>query len=79
MMKSNTWSTHIRYNGHNLQQAEELNPGSTVSKAVNVCTSESKTYVKVQCAYEVIVVIKPEPMKASNRMEDKTQVTLHSL
>ena len=62
----------IRYNGHNLQQARELTPGSTVLEAVGTCTSESKACMKVQCAYEVIVVMKPEPVKASNRPEGKT-------
>lgn len=62
----------IRYNGHNLQQAKELTPGSTVLGAVDACTSESKACRKVQCAYEVVVVMKLKPVKASNRLEDKT-------
>lgn len=63
---------HRRYNGRNLKQAEELNPGSTVSEAVGKGTSESKAFIKVQCAEEVVVVIKLKPVKASNRLEDKT-------
>ena len=63
---------HRRYNGRNLQQAEELNPGSTVSEAVGQCTSKSKALIKVQCADEVVVVMKLKPEKASNRLEDKT-------
>lgn len=63
---------HRRYNGRNLQQAKELNPGSTVSEAVGKCTSESKAFTKVQCADEAVVVMKLKPVKASNRLEDKT-------
>lgn len=63
---------HIRYNGRTLQQAEKLNPGSTVSEAVDKCTSESKAFVKVQCADETKVVMKLKPVKASNRLEGKT-------
>lgn len=43
-MKSDTWSKHRRYNGHNLQQAKELTPGSTVFDAVDERTSESEAY-----------------------------------
>mgnify|MGYP007117042496 CR=1 FL=1 len=63
---------HIRYNGQTLQQVEELNHGNTVSEAVSKCTSESKALMKVQCADEIVVVIKSKPVKASNRLEDKT-------
>ena len=63
---------HVRYNGRTLQRAEELNLGSTVSEAVDKCTSESKAFGKVQCADETIVVMKLKPVKASNRMEGKT-------
>jgi len=54
------------------QQAKQLNPGSTVSEAVKSIASESKEWRKVQYADEVIVVMKPKPRKAGNRLEDKT-------
>ena len=35
--------------------------------------------MRVQYADDAVVVIKPKPMKASNRKEEKTQVTHHTV
>ena len=35
--------------------------------------------MRVQYADEAVVVTKPKPKKASNRLEDKTQVTHHKV
>lgn len=61
------------------QQAKQLNLGSAVLEAVKSISSESKRWRRVQYADEVIVVIKPEPEKAGNRLEDKTQVTWNTV
>ena len=39
--------------------------------------AKARRITKVQCAYEVVVVIKSEPVKAGNCMEDKTWMTIY--
>ncbi len=41
--------------------------------------AKARDEIRVQYADEAIVVIKPVPKKASNRLEDKIQVTHHTV